>query len=543
MGSSDASPVQLTLFIAQEGDSVVSIVSAARRTPDSLIVIEPESLFDDVRDEELRSAFRECKALNPDRVLVYASKNARVAGLAEKEGWQIVTTAKELRNLLKGHEQLPSAIRAFSPASWSQDIRSKLQSAGILALPKTRIWVLFVSSAVVFVFVFFRLLPSATIVITPSQTSQNFTTNVYLVSSGSVSLPVDPERVRILPTLLLKVSITRTLTYDQISTNFTGQNATMTVTVSNTSLEPYSFRRETRIVNQAGMVFRLKDAVLLDPQSEVEVTAVADPLDQYQQVVGERGNVPAGLKWDFVGLTPEERKLVFARNEQPATGGITSYETVLKREDIDGGPKLAGAKQRLEQELLSVAREQIEDERLSLNQMQGTHYVPLEYEELTKSVYRDFVFPYEFVGQSVASIPVTGTIDYTIILYDENELLDLLAAEARDRTPEHTILSEDSLSRENVDLSVIAPWDDDFYWVKITADLTYNLRYVFDPVTADGATFGKHIRESVAGKTVEDAYRVLRNLPEVSAVDISVWPPWAFTLPTIGSNIAIKERL
>jgi hypothetical protein len=169
--------------------------------------------------------------------------------------------------------------------------------------------------------------------------------------------------------------------------------------------------------------------------------------------------------------------------------------------------------------------------------------VQLDYEELTKVLFRDFDLSTEFVGQQVSSVPVTGKIEYTIILYDEHELLHLLSAEAYERTPPSTVVAAESLSQENIDIHVIAPWDDDLRWVKITADLTYNQRYVFDPITPIGATLGKHIRDNVAGKTVEEAYRVLRNLPEVSAVDIDVWPPWAFTLPTIGTNIAVKEKL
>jgi len=134
-------------------------------------------------------------------------------------------------------------------------------------------------------------------------------------------------------------------------------------------------------------------------------------------------------------------------------------------------------------------------------------------------------------------------VDYTIILYDESELLDLLSVEAYERTPPNTVVVEESLSKENIDIHVIPPWDDDLLWVKITADLTYNQRYVFDPLTPIGATLGKQIRERVAGKTVDEAYRVLRNLPEVSAVDVKVWPPWAFTLPPIVTSIAVVEKL
>jgi len=36
-------------------------------------------------------------------------------------------------------------------------------------------------------------------------------------------------------------------------------------------------------------------------------------------------------------------------------------------------------------------------------------------------------------------------------------------------------------------------------------------------------------------------YRIIKNFPEVSKVEISIWPPWAYSLPEIGTNIAVKE--
>jgi hypothetical protein len=87
------------------------------------------------------------------------------------------------------------------------------------------------------------------------------------------------------------------------------------------------------------------------------------------------------------------------------------------------------------------------------------------------------------VGKQVSSVPVKGSVDYTVILYDENELLNLLVQEVRLRIPHDKTIVESTLSKDNMDIHVIAPWDDDLMWVKITADLTYNLRYVLSPIT------------------------------------------------------------
>nr|MBP7114664.1 hypothetical protein [Candidatus Peribacteraceae bacterium] len=209
---------------------------------------------------------------------------------------------------------------------------------------------------------------------------------------------------------------------------------------------------------------------------------------------------------------------------------------------VHGTARRSGAKQRLEQELLTVAKQQVEEERIGFNKVNGTNFVQLVREELTHVVYKDFDLAEQFIGQNVASIPISGAIEFTVILYDEDVLLNLLKEEVLERVPPDKTVVMDSLSKDNMDLNVIAPWDDDFKWVKITADLTYTQRYVINPITPNGAKFGKYIRDNVAGKTVSEANRIIRNLPEVDRVEIKIWPPWAFQLPTIGNSINITEQ-
>lgn len=536
----DTTP-SLTVLIAPQLPTGSALLGAVRRIAGTvLLVASPEGL-QDLTDEQLSSFFREAKALNADRRLILAVKDARVRDIAMKHGWETLQTLKHVRPMVKGQPNEAEAIRSFSPVSWRQDIRSRLQAVGLLSLPKLRIWGLLGISLFVFLFVFFRLLPSSEIHIWPNQESSSFTTNVYLMASGAV-LPVPEDRVRVLPLRLLTVQISRTLTYDQVSKNFTGKNANMDITVYNDSAEDYSLRQGTRLINQAGMRFRLKDDLIMEPHTKTKAIAVADPLDQYGEVVGDRGNVPAGVKWDFPGLTEAERKFVYARNDTPATGGSTSYVNILTQEDVHGSARRSGARQRLEQELLTVAKQQVEEERIGFNELNGTNFVQLQREELTKLVYADFDLSEQFIGQNVASIPISGSIEYTVILYDENKLLELLKEEVMLRIAADKTVVTSSLVKENMDLNVIAPWDDDFKWVKITADLTYTQRYVINPITPNGAKFGKYIRDNVAGKTVSEANRIIKNLPEVDKVEISVWPPWAFQLPTIGNSIAVIEE-
>lgn len=532
----------LTVLIPPEQAPSHALLGAIRRVAGPLLlVVQPEG-FKHMSDLELKSLLKEARALNPDRRLIIATKDKRILGCAKTAGWEGMSTLRELKPLLKGHPSAAEGLRNFSPVSWRQDIRTRLQSVGLLSLPRLRIWLLLGLSVLAFLFVFFRLLPSAEVQIWPNQETNNFTTNVYFVHSGAV-LPVPTDRVKVLPMLQLTVRLTKSLTYDQISKSFTGKNAGMTVTVLNDSEERISLREGTRLTNQAGMRFRLQSDVIMEAKAKQNVLAIADPIDQYGEVLGERGNVPANVKWDFPGLSEQERKVIYARNEKPATGGSTSYVSIIKKEDIFGDKQQAGAKQQLEQELLSAAKQEVDEEIVSRNVFSNAHYVQLTftYADLSKVVYKNFDLSEQFIGQSSTSIPIQGDIEYTVLLYNQDELLGLLKKEVKSRAPAEKMVVPASLMRENMDLQVIPPWDDDLRWMKITADLTYNQRYILSPITPTGAKFGKYIRDNVAGKTVTEAYRIIKNLPEVSRTEISVWPPWAFTLPTLGTNISIEE--
>jgi hypothetical protein len=530
----------LVVLLEPDRSSPATLLQGIRRSKGPLLLVLPPDGLESFSEDNKHRFFREAKALNSDRRLILATKEKNSRFTAQVYGWEVIGSLKKLRALLGDHAVSTDAQRVFSPVSWRQGIRTKLQSVGLLAVPRSRIWALFICSLVAFLYVFFRLLPSAEVRIWPSQEAENFTTNIYLHGSGAV-LPVPGERVRTLPLIRLTVRLHKSMTYDQISKNFTGTNARMYVVVFNDADEQYSLRKNTRIINQAGMRFRIQDDLILAPHSKQEVLAIADPIDQYGEVLGERGNVPANVKWDFPGLSERERTFVYARNEKSASGGTTSYETILTKEDIEGSKVRAGARQRLEQELLIIAKEQVDEEMKSRNQLNGTHFTQLRYDELTKIVYKDFALSEVFVGQSVSTIPLEGSIDYTVILYDESAVLNLLKDEVLLRVPNGREVVASSLSLENMNIHVIAPWDDDLNWVKVTADLTYEQRYVLDPITPSGAKFAKQIRDSVIGKTVSEAYRILKNLPEVSRVEIHVWPPWAFTLPDIGTNIAITQ--
>ncbi len=482
MTMSEESPLVIVLFDAQWTAEDLRKNLEAAGGPGVLLLVPPEGWT--LNPEEVTDVLHSFRCATPASANPLASTTHAGPRLATRAGGGIIERVFGLKRALARHPFLEEALRTFSPNMWRSNIRSQLQSLGLLALPKVRIWILLSVSAIVFFFIFFRLLPSATVHVWPAEETVTQTVNVYLVASGAT---VPAERVRTLRLYPLTVHVERTLTFDEISKEFTGTNAEMVMTVFNDSAEVYSLRKGTRFSNQAGIVFRLQEDVIIPAKSSVTERVKADDVDLYQEIIGERGNVPAGLKWEIPGLPSEDRIVIYGRNDEVGVGGTTSSSNVLKEED------LVVAQKKLESELMITARQLIDEERqLKDEREEGASYVELRYEELTRTSFDNIRVPTEFLGQKVDSIPVSGRISFTILLYDENALFELLKDELMDVLSDDKVLISESITKQNLVLHVIdAPWDEErFDWVKVTVDLSAKQRFELDPLTPTGAEYG-----------------------------------------------------
>lgn len=521
----------LIVLIPTEGESWSAYVRRATETTGELLLLLSALEVPLLRERSEQRQFFEALQAIRSRVRVATRRSALVAA-ARVHGFRVLSSTQEVRFVLEGHPAREESLRVFSPHLWRQKLRSQLQTMGLLSLPKLRIWIFIFVSTGLFLFVLFRLLPSAEITVKPREDTLTHTVNIFLVQTGA--LTQIPDRVRTMPLKPVEVRITRTITFDRISQEFSGVSARVPMKVINTTKEPYSFRKGTRLSNQAGIVFRLMDSVLLDAGQSKTVLAEADPLDLYGQIVGSRGNVPAGRKWEFVGLAPAERSLVFGENTVTASGGVTSSRTVLTKDDL----KLA--RKQMESELLLSAKQMVDEERELWNAQHADEQLEiLYYDELTKVRYEQFVLPVDFVGQPVSSVPVEGTIVYTAFAYNTRAVLELLIGELTAH-----VRAEKRLLKESLNLSRLAThvidYADDLSWIKITVDLSGTEQFVLDPLSPTGAQFAKKVREKVAGLPVDEALRIIRNLPEVDQVDISIWPPWSQNLPPIPAHIYIE---
>lgn len=528
--SAMASPI--AVLFPDQGETLASFERRIIATKGEVLIVFSDLELVLVKEKEARKrVMNTCKKYSTR--LRIATKNQLIARIARSKGLRVIESVHDLRKLLKDNPLLDDALREFQPHIWRQQLRNRLQSMGLLSLPKLRIWLLILVSGFLFSFIVFRLLPSATITVKPQEETISQTANIFLAQSGAIATL--PPRVRVMELIPVTVRVNRTITFEHISREFIGENSTTMMKVINNTNEPYWLKTGTRVRNQAGMTFRLRDSIKIDPQGETFSVAEAEPEDIYGGIVGDRGNVPANLKWYFPGLSPEEQEDVYAINTEEGTGGRSAYRTVLTEDDI------VLARKQLETELLSEAKRLVDEQRDILNvESDGKHVIELlYYDELTKTQYVDFVEPRQFMGMPVQSVPMEGSIVYTMYAYDTQEVLDMLSRELKTHVGEGRRLLEDSLDLSRLVAHVI-DYEDDFSWIKLTVDLTGTVQHILDPLSPTGAVFAKKVRNTVVGLSKEDAQRIVSNYPEVKEASIHVWPFWSSYLPSIATSISIE---
>lgn len=512
-----------------EGESWPIFIVRLQQVKKELVVI-----ISGGKDTDLVAHEKQCQTLlkflaERSKKTYIATPNSTLKLLAKSRELQTIDSSKNLKSLLKNHPQYNEALREFLPHIWKQQLRSKLQTMGLLSLPKIRIWSLLIISIIAFTFAIFKLLPTAEIIVTPRQESVIQTTNIFLVQTGAVLTDI-PINVRSIDLIPIRVQLKKNISFTDVSKEFTGTSAKVQMKVFNNAKETYSLRAFSRVRNNAGIIFLLQEAINVNPGASQIVTAIAADTDVYNDIIGDRGNVPVDLRWDFIGLSEAERQFVYAQNTEEGSGGATNSRLVYNEKDV------SLAEKKLQQALLSEASQQIDEEIELFNSTGNKVFTRLYYDELRTIYFSNFELGKNFLRQTIESVPITGMVEYTAYAYDRQYVLDILEQEIRNHVEPGKEILPDSVNINLLSTHVME-YSDDFKWIKLTVDLAASERAVLETLSPTGITFANHVRKIVAGEHIDDAKRVINNLPEVERAQVRLWPPWKKTLPEIPYNI------
>ncbi|MEK7085705.1 MAG: hypothetical protein AAB953_01680, partial [Patescibacteria group bacterium] len=268
---------------------------------------------------------------------------------------------------------------------------------------------------------------------------------------------------------------------------------------------------------------------------KVEAFVIADQVDAYEGIIGERGNIGPS-SFFLPGLKADSQSKLYAESSEQMKGGVTDYLTYVTAEDIET------AKIRLKDELIKSA---LSDLKVAVQQKaelvgQGTNYTLLEGDnQALKLGEAKITVDQSLVGKELMEFKVSGEVDVSGVYYDHDAMLEILKNELLlKKSPQKELvrINEESTTYR------IFQWDENTGKIKITANIKGIEQFQIDPDKENGLRLLEKIREHIAGLDIEEAKIYIQNLPEINKVEIESWPAWSPTVPSLTDNIDFEIR-
>jgi len=430
--------------------------------------------------------------------------------------------------------QAKSPVEAAKTQKRKND-RDKL----VLVAPNRQALVgLVIVSMIILLTITYIALPGATIALTPKSNVLTTSVNITLADIEANRAELDTHPLHEIASYTVTKKIQKVLTYESTGKEFHGVNASGMVTIKNLSGNAWPLVEKTRFQTADGLVFRSQSPVIVPASKDgktpgtIEIRVVADEVDVFNNVIGERGNIPP-TQFFLPGLSAENQKKLYAESTQAFTGGKTAVIKKISKED------LAAAQQKMADDLKASAQAELQAMLKEKNLNQKTNLVLLTGSDSVQTSSPKVIIPANLEGQKLESFDVQGEIVATGIAYNLDELLTILKTELKlKKNPEKrlTYIDESSLTTRVVEN------DKDNKRIKITVTLKGIEEYELSPDKENGERLIKMIKEHVVGKKIDEAESYIQNLAEIDKVKIESWPAWAPTLPNIPDNIKIEIR-
>lgn len=400
---------------------------------------------------------------------------------------------------------------------------------------KRTIMTLIGAGVLLFLIIGYIALPGATIAITPKSAVLSSSINIVFADAKKNASLLKSKDKNAVGTYPMAKTVTFQGNYAATGRNFKGANATGKIKIFNAESRDWPLITKTRFQTADGLIFRITKDIIVpkangDAAGTIEADVEADPLDVYEKVVGERGNIGPS-KFFLPALRESSREQLYAQSEQPFNGGSTASTPLVLAED------LTAAKQFVIEELKKKVLAEMMTEVDSYNAVNQTKFSLLTGEGAL--IYGDarVTVPEESVGKEILEIPVSGEIPVRGVMYDHAEFLDLLKQNlAKSQSPDKKIvkIEDDSLQYK------IFESDQAGAILKATATIKAIEEYAIDPQSEAGINLLRKIKERVTDLPLEEAKNRVQNLPEVHTAEIETWPLWAPRMPKVPENIEVK---
>lgn len=396
-------------------------------------------------------------------------------------------------------------------------------------------------SLTILLVVIYIALPGVTIYLTPSANVIEKSVNIILADAVKNKAELETHPTHEIASYNIETNVSKTIKFTATGKKFSerGANATGFLTVINNSSSDQELVAKTRFQTDAGLVFRLAENIVVPAAAaagpgKVKAYVVADPVDAYGSMVGDRGNIPPG-KFFIPGLKKETQAKIYAESSEPMNGGITDYVAFISKDD------LKAAEDQLRKELVNNAvkdlRQAVKDK--STNGDNSAEYILLEGDGAVKSGDAIINIPEDLEGKELVEFNVSGQMHVSGVYYDKNQMLQILEDELLlKKSPQKQLIKVNDTSTNYR----IFEWDEATGKIKLTANIKGIEEYEIDSNKENGLRLLEKIKDHIAGKEIEAAKIYIQNLPEVNKVEIDSWPAWSPTIPNLPENIEFEIR-
>ncbi|MEK7473502.1 MAG: hypothetical protein AAB668_02110 [Patescibacteria group bacterium] len=292
-----------------------------------------------------------------------------------------------------------------------------------------------------------------------------------------------------------------------------------TVKIINTYSREQPLVKTTRLLTPDGKLYRIDETIRVPAGGEVTVAAYADKAGRefvltqptkftipglfvdlqtfiYAETVGSFEAVPLGAG-DTADIAP------------PAPSRVSPNAHPVSYEDLDR------AKKSLTDEILNEAMQKL------ANQVEGRENMEVVYVVKVASESKN-----ANVGQVTDSFLYSIKLDVTAVYYSRDDMQALVRSRLRERVPQGREFLPFTGGAVTYSLESADPTSE-VAAMRVTADANYRLSPT-NPLLQ---------KTVIAGKSVEEARRLLESIDGVERADITVRPAWLGSLP------ALKDRI
>ncbi|MBI5411974.1 hypothetical protein HZA43_02225 [Candidatus Peregrinibacteria bacterium] len=387
-------------------------------------------------------------------------------------------------------------------------------------------------------------LAGATIYIQPKSEYIEYAANVILADKRKNQKLLREYNKNVIPSEAVNTVVRQTKVFNTISKEFQGIRSEGMARFINVSEEKWNLKKGTRLETSDGLIFKTKTAVMIPPairelttpakkNGEVIVPIVADDVDIYNNIIGDRGNIDP-TTFFLPGLSKADQKIIWAVSDAPLKGGVTKYSRLVKQEDVDA------AKNQMKSNMIDMAEEDLKTRLTEINKIDQTNLVLLDDPQYLKINLVDLKMSDDLLGSSRDKFEVYAEMSVQGFAFDFDQLFTMLVHEVKNRARPGRRVRLNSLDPKSVVYGV-TDYSVEAGQIKITATVKGIEEFSIESEdNGSPSQFSQRVKEQVAGLPTAEAKNLIGNMPEVERVEIKTWPFWLDKMPPLLENITIK---